>query len=93
MYNFVETTQTRVKEVHMENFCRGMGWGVALGVCIGGIIVAKNRRLANKIKEGLSDMEDKIEEAKDNIAEKLQETDCNCLFDDGKQKSKNNCSK
>ena len=93
MYNFVESAQTRLKEVHMENFCRGMGWGVALGMCIGGIIVAKNRGLANKIKDGLSDMEEKIEEAKDSIAEKLQENNCNCLFDEGKQKSKNNCTK
>lgn len=73
----------------MENFCRGLGFGMVTGVIIGGIVVAKNRKLANKIKEGLSDAETKMEEVKDNIAEKLQESESNCVFGDcSKQKDK-----
>ena len=60
----------------MENFCRGACWGMIAGLVIGGIIVAKNRKLANKIKEGLWNAENKIEEVKEGIAEKLQESDC-----------------
>ena len=77
----------------MENFCRGVGFGMIAGLIIGGIAVAKNRKLAGKIREGLSNAEDKFEEVKDNIAEKLQESDCSCIFDDGKQKQKSNSMK
>ena len=74
----------------MENFCRGIGFGMIAGIMVGGIIVAKNKKLAGKIREGLSDAEEKLETVKDNISEKLQESDC-CLFDDNKQKDKKHC--
>ena len=74
----------------MENFCRGLGFGMVAGIMIGGIVVAKNRKLAGKIRNSLADAEEKMESVKDNIAEKLQEGDC-CLFDDcNKQKEKKN---
>lgn len=73
----------------MENFCRGLVWGGIIGMVIGGVIVAKNKKLAGKIREKMSSAEEKLNEAKDNLIEKLQECDCcdssnkNCC-DDGK---------
>lgn len=57
----------------MENLCKGLMWGFALGMVVGGIAVAKNKKLANKIKSGLSGASEKFEEAKEMIEEKIEE--------------------
>ena len=77
----------------MENFCRGACWGMLAGVIVGGILVARNRKLANKIREGLWNAENKIEEVKDTIAEKLQESDCCFAGDCSSQTGSKNHSK
>ena len=46
------------------------------GVCVGAIVVAKNRKLSNKLKEGLVTAEGKIKEIKDNLSEKISEFSC-----------------
>lgn len=58
----------------MENLCKGLLFGMAVGVVIGGIAVAKNKNLENKVKQGLTQAEEKLEEAKDMIVTKLQES-------------------
>ncbi len=77
----------------MEKFCTGMGWGLAVGMVVGAIVVAKNRKLAIKIKDGLGTVEEKLEEAKETLAEKLQESECCCGQEDSKNKTKNSFSK
>ena len=77
----------------MENFCRGVCWGMVAGVIVGGIVVAKNKKLAHKIRDGLSTAEDKIEEVKDTIVEKMQENENNCSFESCKPKDKQNFNK
>ena len=62
----------------MENFCKGVTIGLVSGMLIGGVIVAKNRKLANKIKECVSVTEEKMQEVKDFIEEKIDESKCDC---------------
>lgn len=62
----------------MGNFCKGIALGMAAGVVVGGIIVAKNKKLSNKLKEGLTTAEGKIKEVKQNIEEKIQNSSCDC---------------
>ena len=72
----------------MENFFSGLIIGATIGMCVGGIAVARNRRLAHKINTGINNVEDKLDEARENLVDKLQECDCNCNFDDQKNKNK-----
>ena len=58
----------------MENFCRGVGWGLVTGVIIGGVMVAKNKELSKKIRKGLGIAEEKMQEAKEFIEEKIEES-------------------
>ena len=60
----------------MENFCKGVIFGMIAGSCVGAVVVAKNKKLSNKIKEGLVTAEGKIKEIKDNLEDKMN--DCNC---------------
>ena len=60
----------------MGYFCKGVLIGMAAGVCVGAIVVAKNKKLSNKLKEGLVTAEGKIKEIKDNISEKVNEFSC-----------------
>lgn len=62
----------------MENFCNGMIWGLAVGAVIGSIVVAKNKKLSSKIRKGLGIAEEKMQEAKDFIDEKVEEIKCEC---------------
>lgn len=70
----------------MENFCKGVTIGLVTGMIIGGVVVAKNKKLANKIKECVAATEEKIEEAKEFIEEKIEENKCDC------SSSNNNCN-
>ncbi|MBR7172477.1 MAG: hypothetical protein IKD36_01650 [Clostridia bacterium] len=58
----------------MENFCKGAAWGLAAGFVAGSIIVAKNKQLSSKIRKGLGIAEEKMQEAKEFVEEKIEET-------------------
>lgn len=62
----------------MENFCKGVAFGAIFGMCVGGIIVAKNKKLANTIKEKVMTAEDKLQEAKQSLMDKIQSDDDKC---------------
>ena len=76
----------------MENFCKGMIWGVLVGTCVGAVIVAKNKKLSRKLKEGLEVTGDKIKETKQILEEKLNQDDddYDCF---GEKNTNNNFSK
>lgn len=61
----------------MENLCKGAILGFAMGLVVGGIVVAKNKKLATKIKDGTKIAETKIEEAKDMFKEKMESGEFN----------------
>lgn len=67
----------------MENFCKGTMLGLVSGIMIGGIIVAKNKNLASKIKKGLGIAEEKMQEVKEFATEKIEETKAECKADCG----------
>ena len=72
----------------MENFCKGMLWGVVIGTCVGAVVVAKNKKLSQKLKDGLEVTGDKIKETKQALEEKLNQDDC--CYDSCDDKSQNN---
>ena len=76
MYKFAEKTQTSVKEANMKEFLKGAMLGMVAGVCVGAIVVAKNKKLAGKLKSGLDTAETKLKEAKEDLKEKLECCDC-----------------
>lgn len=57
----------------MGDFVKGAAFGMAIGVCVGAVMVAKNKKLANKIKSGMQSAETKLMDAKEMIEEKIQE--------------------
>ena len=57
----------------MGDFCKGVAYGMVAGVCVGAIIVAKNKKLANQIKSKMQTAETKLMDAKEMIEEKIQE--------------------
>ena len=57
----------------MGDYLKGMTLGVGVGIVIGMIIVAKNKKLAGKISEGVDTASKKIQEAKEMIGEKIEE--------------------
>lgn len=65
----------------MENFCKGLCLGMVAGAVIAGTVVAKNKGMAAKIRKGLGIAEEKMQEAKEFIEEKIEESknefDCN----------------
>lgn len=61
----------------MENLCKGMIFGFMAGMVVGAVVVAKNKKLAVKIKDGTEMAETKIEEAKDMIKEKFENCQMN----------------
>lgn len=60
----------------MKDLIKGMALGAMVGVVVGGVVVAKNKKLATKIKDGLTSAEGKLNEAKTNLQEKMSECDC-----------------
>lgn len=63
----------------MGNFCKGIALGMLAGCVVGAVVVAKNKKLSNKLKEGLTTAEGKIKEVKQNIEEKInQNSSCDC---------------
>lgn len=89
----------------MGNFCKGLAFGMLAGIVVGGIVVAKNKKLSNKLKEGLTTAEGKIKEVKQNIEEKInqnsgcdceqsgQNDNCECVTENESDEQKNNFSK
>ena len=73
----------------MGNFCKGIMLGLAVGVCVGAVVIAKNKKLSNKLKEGLVVAEGKIKEVKENIEEKLNDQTCGCGSEDCSPESEN----
>ena len=57
----------------MENFCKGLGLGFAAGLILGGVMVAKNKKLQNKIKACMSGASEKFEEAKTMLEDKIDD--------------------
>ena len=57
----------------MENFCKGLCLGMVAGAVVAGTIVAKNKEMAAKIRKGLGVAEEKMQEAKEFIEEKIEE--------------------
>ena len=47
----------------MENLCKGLFYGMAIGLVVGGVVVAKNKKLAGQIKQKVSMAEEKLDEA------------------------------
>jgi len=72
----------------MEHFCKGLLWGALVGTCVGAIVVAKNKKLSHKLREGLEVTEDKIKETKQILEDKLGQDDLDCYECD--EKSHNN---
>lgn len=72
----------------MKNFCEGLLWGTLIGTCVGAVIVAKNKKLSKKLKDGLEVTEEKIMETKQALEEKLSDNDCR--FGSCDDKSQNN---
>ena len=48
----------------MKDFIKGLAFGAVVGMAVGAVVVAKNKKLASKIKEGMSTAEEKLKEAK-----------------------------
>lgn len=72
----------------MKNFCEGLLWGTLIGTCVGAVIVAKNRKLSRKLRDGLDVAEEKIIETKQALEEKL--SDGCCEFGECDDKTQNN---
>lgn len=62
----------------MENFCKGVLFGMLAGSIVGAVVVVKNKKLSSKLKEGLVTAEGKIKEVKESIEDKLNESSCDC---------------
>lgn len=75
----------------MDNYCRGAMLGLISGMVIGGIIVAKHKNLAAKIRKGLGIAEEKMQEAKEFIEEKIEETKMEFSSDNGGGDCYGNC--
>lgn len=73
----------------MGNFCKGIMLGAIAGICVGAIVVAKNKKLSNKLKEGLTTAEGKIKEIKQDIEEKINSETCGCGSENCSPESEN----
>ena len=67
----------------MKQFLIGTLVGAVVGMCIGGVVVAKNNTLSNKISDGIDCAKAKISKAKDDFEQKIEE--CKA------EKQQNNC--
>lgn len=57
----------------MKEFLIGSLLGTMAGLVVGGIMVARNKKLSNKINQGIDNAEQKVKDAKDAIEKKLKE--------------------
>ncbi|MBQ8451413.1 MAG: hypothetical protein IJ538_01385 [Clostridia bacterium] len=72
----------------MEEFLKGTLFGAAMGLVVGGVVVAKNKTLASKIRSGFNTVEEKAMEVKECLEEKTAESNAEAKQADNK-KSKN----
>ena len=56
----------------MEN-CKSFFWGVGLGMAVGAMLVAKNKRLCARIRQFIFDANEKLEDAKEMVEDKIEE--------------------
>lgn len=57
----------------MENCLKGLAAGLVIGMVVGGTFVAKNKKVAGKIRSFICDCEEKVNEAKEMAQEKIDE--------------------
>lgn len=57
----------------MKEFFVGSLIGAVAGMCIGGIVVSKNKKLSCKINETVDKLDKKLSKAKENIEQKLDD--------------------
>ena len=67
----------------MKEFFIGSLIGAVAGMCIGGVVVSKNKKLSCRINETISNIEKKVAKAKDELQQKIE--DCK------ESNSQNNC--
>ena len=70
----------------MKEFLIGSIIGMSAGFVVGGIMVARNKKLSNKINQGIDKAEDKLIEAKDALEKKLK----NCKIGEEKKEEQSN---
>lgn len=58
----------------MENFCKGLIFGVTVGAIMGAVIVAKNKNLSSMVKEKAELVEKKINDVTEKVKEKIEES-------------------
>ena len=68
----------------IENYCRGVLFGMLAGVCVGAIVVAKNKKLSKKINEGFDLAVEKVEDIKESLEEKNDQKDAVFCDSNGK---------
>lgn len=76
----------------MGDFCKGAAIGMLAGVAVGAIIVAKNKKLSNKLKQGVDAAEDKFMEVKNSLEDKINELACDCGGGNSSSNSSGNSS-
>ena len=54
----------------MENFCKGLVFGMVTGILVGAISVAKNKKLSGMVKEKAEIVEKKISDMTEKMKEK-----------------------
>ncbi len=73
----------------MEEFLKGTIIGMVAGICVGACIVAKNKKLASKLKSGMVTAEEKFKEIKEDFKDKLDKDcepcDCGCIEGENNQ--------
>lgn len=57
----------------MKYFCKGAFVGMAVGILAGAVIVVKNKKLANGLKENLEKFEKKTSQMAESVMKKLKE--------------------
>lgn len=86
----------------MEEFLKGVMLGAVVGACVASVVVAKNKKLSGKIREGINTASEKLSEAKETLIDKMQECEfapvhesegCGFCNDDVKNKDQNKKSK
>lgn len=61
----------------MKEFLIGSLVGMSAGLVVGGIMVAKNKKLSTKINDGIDKAEQKFNEIKNAASKKFKECNCN----------------
>ena len=57
----------------MEEFLKGVMLGAVVGACVASVMVAKNRKLSGKIRDGIDIASEKLSEAKETLIDKMKD--------------------